>query len=180
VQFSFSLQEADGSLTHSEWLAEGDDDPREAIAIELVKACLNARTIAAYNASFEKKCLRHLADSVPDLAGELKSIEDRLVDLLTVVRDNVYHPEFYGGFGLKCVYRVLTGETAYDILKVADGKTASWLLQALLLEPDQFTLGDRSRLRQELLSYCRTDTESLARLLRRLVQMACQSGVTRI
>jgi predicted RecB family nuclease len=172
VQFSFSLQEANGSLTHSEWMAEGGHDPREAIANELVKACLRAKTIGVYNAQFERKCLQRLASAVPRLADELSSIEKRLVDLLPMVRDNVYHPQFHGGFGLKCVFPVLTGETAYETLEVADGKAASWLLQTLLLEPNRFTLEDRLRLREALLAYCRTDTESLAKLLSSLRQMS--------
>jgi predicted RecB family nuclease len=168
VQFSFCMLDSDGELVHSEWLADGPGDPREAMAAALIEACRNAGKIAAYNAGFESRCLRHLAAAVPDLAGELNDIDSRLVDLLPVVRNHVYHPEFYGSFSLKRVFPVMTAELVYDELEIADGSSASWLLQALLFESNRFPADERLRRRQDLLAYCRADTECLAKLLDRL------------
>ena len=171
VQFSFTSMDPKGVFVHSEWLADGPDDPREAIAMALVDACRDVDKIAAYNAGFERMCVRHLANAVPFLSAELKQIEERLLNLLPVVRNHVYHPAFFGGFGLKQVLPVLTGERVYDALEIADGSSASWLLQALLLEPSQFTSDERSQRRQELLAYCRADTEGLAKLYYRLKEL---------
>ena len=171
VQFSFCLQQPDGTLGYSEWIADGPDDPRPAIARALVEACQDSVKIAAYNASFERKCLEGLAAAVPSLASELISIANRLIDLLPLVRNHVYHPEFYGSFSLKDVYPALTGDAAYDNLEVADGTSASWLLQALMFEPNRFSSENRSRLRQDLLTYCRTDTECLVKLLKCLREL---------
>lgn len=52
VQFSCHVQEKDGRVTRHEWLAEGPDDPRPALAERLVRVCESVRTIVAYNASF--------------------------------------------------------------------------------------------------------------------------------
>jgi len=171
AQFSFCTLQSDGTLTHSEWLADGPGDPREAIAVALIDACRHVDKIAAYNAGFESRCVRHLADAVPTLAAELEEINSRLVDLLPVVRNHIYHPEFYGSFGLKQVFPVMTEESSYETLEIADGSSASWLLQALLFEPNRFTPEESAHLRQELLAYCRTDTESLAKLLNKLREL---------
>jgi hypothetical protein len=175
VQFNFCKLESNGELVFSEWLAQGPGDPREAIAVALIEACHGVDKIAAYNAGFESRCLRHLAAAVPSLASELEDIESRLVDLLPVVRNHVYHPEFYGGFGLKRVFPVLTEESAYEALEIAEGSSASWKLQALLLEPSRFTPEQRSQLTRDLLAYCRADTESLAKLLSKLRDLAAES-----
>ena len=76
---------------HHEFLAEGPGDPRPAIAQAVVSACKGARSVVAYNASFEKGRLLHLAENVPSLRKALLDVADRLVDLLPIVRDNVYH-----------------------------------------------------------------------------------------
>lgn len=175
VQFSLHVLEADETLTHAEWLADGPSDPREAIALALIDACSNVERIAAYNAGFESRCLRHLADAVPTLANDLHDIESRLIDLLPAVRNHIYHPEFYGSFGLKQVFPVLANDETYDTLEISDGSSASWLLQALLLEPERFSPNELSRLRVALLNYCRADTEALVKLLNTLRQLAVTS-----
>ena len=175
VQFSFCALQPDGTLIHSEWLADGPGDPREAIAVALIEACRHVDKIAAYNAGFERNCIRHLADAVPSLAGELNDIDSRLVDLLPVVRNHVYHPEFYGSFGLKRVFPVLTGDSTYENLEIAGGSSASWLLQELLLAPEGFSPEERAQLRADLLAYCRTDTEALAKVLNKLRDLAVES-----
>jgi predicted RecB family nuclease len=172
VQFSFCKLESDERLVFSEWLAEGSDDPREGIALALIDACRGVEKLVAYNAGFESKCLRLLAAAVPSLSEDLNEIDSRLVDLLPVVRNNVYHPEFYGGFGLKQVLPALMEENAYADLGVSDGISASWMLQAVLLEPGRFTHEEIAQLRADLLVYCKVDTEGLARLLSTLRDLA--------
>jgi hypothetical protein len=174
VEFSLHVLQPDGTLTHAEWLADGPGDPREAIALALIDACSTVERIAAYNSGFESRCLRHLADALPNLANDL-NIESRLIDLLPVVRNHIYHPEFYGSFGLKQVFPVLANDETYDRLEISDGSSASWLLQALLLEPERFSPNELSRIRGALLNYCRADTEALAKLLTTLRQLAVTS-----
>jgi hypothetical protein len=179
VQFSFYKLQPNGESTQFEWLADGAADPREEIALALIEACRGVEKIAAYNAGFELRCIQHLATTLPHLAVELEEISSRIIDLLPIVREHVYHPEFYGGFGLKEVLPAITGEDAYGKLPVADGTAASWLLQRLLFEPDGFSPDMRFRLRQDLLDYCRTDTIGLFKLLEKLKQLAGDTSRTK-
>ena len=168
----------DGRAEHHEHLAEGNGDPRPALAEAVIRACRGARTVGAYNSSFEARCLEHLASAVPGLKGPLDSIRERLQDLLPIVRDHVYHPEFGGGFGLKSVLPSLVPGLGYGDLEVSDGNTASALLESLLLQPDAMTFEERKAARRNLLAYCERDTEALVRLSERLEALARSAAMT--
>src|SRR5947209_3900314 len=75
VQFSVHIQRPGGGFAHHAWLAEGPGDPRAEQAERLVAACAGAQAIVAYNSSFERDCIRLLADAAPGLAQELGLLE---------------------------------------------------------------------------------------------------------
>ena len=168
VQFSCHVQDVGGRITHHEWLADGPDDPRPTLAERLVEACGSARIVVAYHVSFERACIRQLAEAVPALAPALDGIGGRLVDLLPVVRNHIYHPDFGGGFGLKSVLPALVPELRYDDLPIADGATATLELERLLFNGDRLQSEARERLRRDLLGYCHQDTWGLVKLLEHL------------
>jgi hypothetical protein len=172
AQYSFDSLTVDGTISHDEWIAQGSEDPRPAIASRLVKACRGAETVVAYNAGFERRAIELLAAGVPDLAGELLSIAERLADLLPVVRDYVYHPDFRGSFSLKRVLPALCPGPGYDELEVAEGSAASVELERLMFSSSAMAESEKASLRTALLRYCALDTMSLARLLQRLRQLA--------
>ena len=172
VQFHVHVTGGGAEATH-EWLAEPGGDPRPALAEALARACGSARTVVAYNAKFEKECLRHLADAVPAYRDVLGEIHARVEDLLPIVRDHVYDPAFGGGFGLKRVLPVLMPGLSYDDLEVADGGVASALLARMLLEPGKIGGPDaHERLRAQLLAYCARDTLAMVRLAEALSALA--------
>jgi hypothetical protein len=170
VQFSCDVVEAGGRVTHHAWLAEGPEDPGPALAERVVAACAGARTVVAYNAPFERGCLHHLGDEVPHLAEPLGDIGGRLADLLPVVRNYVYHPDFGGSFSLKSVLPALVPELRYDALAIADGESASLELVRLLFHGNELEPEVRQQLRYDLLRYCHQDTWGLVQLLERLHQ----------
>lgn len=172
VQASCHVLGPRGGTAHHEHLADGAGDPRPALAEAVVRACAGAKAVVAWSARFEAACLEHLARAVPGLAGPLRSIRRRLVDLLPIVRDHVYHPAFGGGFGLKAVAPALVRGLGYEGLEVADGETASALLAGLLVAPEAIAPAERARLRRDLLAYCARDTEALVRVHGRLRELA--------
>jgi hypothetical protein len=167
VQFSCHLPTQTG-LTHHQWLADGPGDPREAFAQALITACQGAKTIVAYSASFEQRCLSIVgAGRAPPLQNALQDIHDRIHDLLPIIRDHVYHPGFNGCFSLKKVLPALVPDLDYGDLEVQDGSTASALLEGLLLRNTQ-----SPTLRDQLLKYCERDTLAMVRLYQRLLEFA--------
>ncbi len=109
AQFSYHESVPGGSYRHEEYLAEGPNDCRPELARRLVEATRNAARVVHYS-SFEKTRIRALQHAVPELARELGELEAKLIDLLPVVRNNVYHPKFRGSFSIKDVLPALVPE----------------------------------------------------------------------
>jgi Domain of unknown function(DUF2779) len=165
VQFSCHVQDAAGQVAHHEWLAEGPEDPRPALAEHLIRACEGARTVVAYNAGFERRRIEQMADALPALAEPLRSIVDRLVDLLPVIRNHIYHPDFGGSFSLKRVVPAFVRELRYEDLPINDGGMASMELERLLFQGAGLTEEAKAKARTDLRGYCGQDTLALTRLL---------------
>src|SRR5713101_6153757 len=168
VQFSCHVEDGSGRVAHHEWLAEGPGDPRPALAERLIRTCEPEGSVVAYNAGFERGCLEQMADALPPLAGPLRRIADRLVDLLPVVRNHVYYPNFGGSFSLKSVLPAMVPELRFDTLAIGDGATASLELERLLFQEAELTPEAKAQLRLDLLRYCHQDTWGLVKLLGRL------------
>ena len=163
VQFSCHVL-SPGGVEHHEWLAAGADDPREEFARVVISVCAGAKTVVAYNAPFERRCINALADALPHLRPDLKALTERLRDLLPVVRDHVYHPDFGGSFSIKSVLPALVPGLGYDDLEIQDGSSASTALEVLLLDADALNPEERPALRKDLLRYCERDTLAMVRL----------------
>ena len=172
VQFSVHLEEPGKGLSHRQWIADGPDDPRPALAEALVEACAGARKVVAYYASFERECVKQLREAVPSLAKDLERIERRLVDLLPTIRNHVYHPDFGGAFSIKRTLPALVPGLSYSDLKVQDGEVATVELQRLMLEGANTRAVERVALREDLLRYCERDTWAMVKLLETLRSLA--------
>src|SRR2546423_12010313 len=168
VQFSVHIEERGRGLGHHQWIADGPEDPRPALAEVLVAACTGARRVVAYHAPFERECIKRLREGVPHLAKELERIERRLVDLLPLIRRHVYHPDFGGGFSIKKTLPALVPGLSYSDLRVQDGEVATVELQRLRFQGAEMPPGERAALREALLAYCERDTWAMVKLLEKL------------
>lgn len=137
----------------------------------MLAACEEANTIVAYNACFEVQRIDQLARALPRLAPALKKLRKRVVDLLPMVRDHVYHPDFHGSFSLKAVLPALVTGLGYTDLEIKDGGTAAASLEELLLDQASLSPTDRSELRRKLLAYCERDTLAMVKLYERLREL---------
>jgi hypothetical protein len=151
---------------HHEFLAMSDADPRREFIASLCSVLGDSGSIVVYNQTFESGRLSDLATWVPEFAEPIDRIQKRLWDLLPVIRDHVYHPDFEGSFGLKAVLPALVPELSYDNLEVGDGAQAGIAWESMV-HADLSTEA-RARLRQALLAYCGQDTLALARLMEKL------------
>jgi Domain of unknown function(DUF2779) len=172
VQLSCHVVGATGATTHHEHLADGPDDPRPAMADAVLRACAAARTVVAYNASFERRCIEHLAEHVPSKREALLDVARKLVDLLPMVRNHVYHPGFGGSFSMKTVAPALVPGLDYADLEIGEGETASNTLEALLLGGAPVSAARRDALRAQLLEYCALDTMAMVKVVERLRELA--------
>ncbi len=165
-QWSDHILDSDGNLSHEEFLHEGFDDPREPFARSLLKTLGTGGSIVVYS-SFEQTRIRELAGAVPSLAGGLLALLDgRIVDLLPLIRNHCYRPEFHGSFSLKAVLPALVPDFGYGDLEINDGGLAS-AAYAEMVRPET-SPERRSMLRGSLLAYCERDTEAMFRLVETL------------
>lgn len=164
-QWSDHVLAKDGTLTHHEFLHDGDGDPRPEFARSLIKIAGDAGTIATYS-PFETTRLRELAGWFPELASALRALEGRITDFLPLVRNNAYHPDFHGSFSLKAVLPALVPGFGYDDLDITEGGLASIAYVEMI---DRATAPERAKaLRAQLLAYCERDTEALLALFKKL------------
>lgn len=155
-QWSLHVLEADGSLRHLEFLAENLDDPRRAFAESLLRSLPPSGTVVVYDQTFEIGRLRELSETFPHLADSLTAIEPRVLDLMKVVADGCYHPDFHGSRSLKAVLPALVPELSYGDLDIGEG-TAAMRAYATILDPET-TPETRARLREALRRYCELHT----------------------
>ncbi len=174
LAFQWSLHHVNrsGKVTHQEFLATGDVDPRREFTESLIHALgLNKQPVIVYS-GYEKTTLEALAKLFPDLEGPIVGIIGRLKDLLKVTINHIYHPGFYGSFSLKSVTPVLVPSLSYaDLEGVSEGLGASASFEAIAsgkLNDDQGT----EALRRGLLDYCELDTLALVEVHRVLREKA--------
>ena len=167
AQFSYHEANPDGTYTHAEYLAEGPQDCRPELARRMVEATKGAERVAHYS-HFEKTRIKGLQEAVPELKDELEELEHKLIDLLPVVRENVYHPGFLGSFSMKSILTPLVPELTYNDLVIVDGLVASVEIARLLFVAGKIPKEEHDRVRQDLLNYCERDTWAMVKVLERL------------
>lgn len=159
-QFSLHRRSASGEIRHYEFLDLSGNDPSRPLAEALVKACGVRGAIYAYNAGFEKGVLTDLARRFPTLRAALTQVCERIVDLYPIATDHYYHPDQQGSWSIKSVLPTLAPEHDYGNLDgVQDGGMAMDAFH-LAIASDT-SAAERARIEQELLAYCRLDTEAL-------------------
>lgn len=158
-QFSAHIEAEDGSIEHREFLSLDGTDPRRACAEALVAMLPAEGAIIGYNAGFERGRVLELADAFPDLAGHLRAMAARIVDLLPVTRANWYHRDQRGSWSIKAVLPTVAPDLDYSSLDVSDGMMAqSAYIEACAAD----TSNERKKaLDSALREYCRRDTEAM-------------------
>ena len=103
--------------------------------------------------------------TIVDLRERLLANTDRLWDLLPVVRNHYYHPDFRGSFSIKNVLPALVPDEGWGELDIAGGQEAAMAYeQALATEDPQ----SREKTFRNLRAYCAQDTLAMVKLMRAL------------
>jgi predicted RecB family nuclease len=166
IPFQWSAHRVDepgAEPVHTGFLAETAGDPRRDFAESLLEAVGRDGPVLVWSKQFEDARLKELQAEYPDLSGRLVALRERLVDLLEIVRKNVYHPEFHGSFSIKRVLPALVPELSYDGLSVSKGDEASLTFDRLCR--DGLNAEEAAGLRAGLEEYCRMDTLAMVRIL---------------
>jgi len=168
-QWSCHVEDESGQLAHHEFLDVSGDDPRLGFAQSLVASCGDKGPVIVYNASFEKRILRELAERFEDMRDPLMAISDRIFDLLPVTRRYYYHPDMKGSWSIKSVLPCLVPGLDYQKLgDVRDGLGAQKAYLDLIANDMP---GDVARqLEEGLRDYCAMDTLAMVKIVERILE----------
>ena len=173
-QYSLHIEHEDGTLEHREFLGNGVDDPRRALAEQLCQDIPSDACVTAYNKSFECSRIKEMAAVFPDLSEHLMNIHDHIIDLLVPFQKGFcYYPAMGGGFSIKVVLPALFPDDPsldYHNLQgtVHNGSEAMDIYPRMAdMSPDE-----REATRESLLRYCELDTFAMVKVLAKLRELA--------
>ena len=160
-QYSCHVLQADGVVTHHEYLHTDITDPRLRLLQSLLAHISDRGSIVVYNLSFERRILRGLAESFPEYTSALQSIIKRLWDQLTVLRKHYEHPDFCGSKSLKTVLPVLVPSLSYETLDIQEGGDAPAVWNLMLSSNNET---EKQEWNQHLRAYCKLDTLAMVEI----------------
>jgi hypothetical protein len=168
IQWSCHIEEAAGELRHEEFLDLSGEPPMRALAEKMI-ACLGTSGPVLMYTSYEKGVIKRLAEMFPDLAESLSDIIHRLIDLHPIVKQHYYHPKMLGSWSIKAVLPCIAPHMDYAELDgIKEGTAASdGFLEAIESRAGRApTLERKAELEEQLLRYCRFDTEAMVEIVR--------------
>lgn len=154
------IEEGDSKPKVSTFIADPDKgDPRRFIANSILDGCKGAKSLVAYNATFEKTVMRNLAKVLPAADHKrMMKLVTKFQDIAEVFRQgHFYHPEQYGKTGLKRVAGVLLEKRPYDGLEVTNGAMAA----GAYLKAISGDVTEWPKVREQLKKYCDVDVQNM-------------------
>ena len=162
-------------IRHAEFLDLSGDPPMRRLAEKLIE-CLGSSGPVFMYTTYEKLVISRLIEMFPDLAPSLGRIVERLVDLHPIVREHYYHPKMLGSWSIKAVSPTIDPDMDYsELTGIAEGMAAAdGYLEAI----DPETSAERkAELEEQLLRYCRFDTEAMVKIVRFLTSVSPADGL---
>jgi hypothetical protein len=170
-QWSCHIMETPNSEpVHSEFLPEGNEDPRIAFCRTLWETIRDCKAIVHYT-HFEKTQLKPMiADGIPFAQELLDAIVERSADLEKIVSEHVYLEGFKGRTSIKVVLPTLVPSMSYKEMLIGDGTAAAAGFRKMLA-PGTPEI-EAAELRRALLDYCCQDTLAMVEIYRALNSLA--------
>ncbi len=185
-QFSLHIEncpgDCDKEIDHYEYLAKDHSDNRLELVENLCKYIGDDDgSVMVYNEAFEKTRIKELAKFYPQFSEKLLNINERLFDLLHVVKTNTklfeslgydtdhaktinyYHEDLEGSFSIKKVLPIFSDLT-YKGMQVSNGMAAVYAYAGFnKLNPTEL-----QEVRTALTEYCKQDTWAMVEILNEL------------
>jgi predicted RecB family nuclease len=164
VQWSCHIEEEGGELRHEEFLDLSGAAPMRALAERMIE-CLGETGPVLMYTTYEKTVINGLIEMFPDLEEPLTEIVNRLWDLHPLLKAHYYHPKMLGSWSIKAVSPCIAPKMDYAKLEgIKEGTAASdGFLEAINSETDAVR---KVELEEQLLRYCKFDTEAMVEIVR--------------
>ena len=169
VQWSIHIDDGTGdgsfeNMPHEEFLDLSGEPPMRKLAERMIECLGDSGPVFMYT-NYEERVIKTLIELFPDLEVPLQAIINRLEDLAEIVEEHYYHPSMLGSWSVKCVAPAIAPHMSYAELEgINEGTGASdGYLEAI----DPETTDERkAELEEQLLRYCRFDTEAMVEIAR--------------
>lgn len=156
-QWSNTRVAPDGTVSWSDFLADGVSDPRREFAESIVREFADDDLPIIVYSDFESNAISRLCDLYPDLAEDLTAIRARFVDLLKIVKECAYLPQYQGRYSEKYVLPAHVPGFDHSDLDIQNGaQCARWLRS--LSNPD-LDPTERRKIRNNCRVYNKRDTD---------------------
>jgi len=164
IQWSCHIEEDGGEIRHEEFLDLSGEPPMRALAEKMIECLGESGPVLMYT-SYEKGVINGLIAMFPDLDESLTKIVNRLYDLHPIVKTHYYHPKMLGSWSIKAVLPAMVPEMSYAGLEgINEGMgAADGFLEAINTETDMVR---KLELEEQLLRYCKFDTEAMVEIVR--------------
>ena len=166
VQYSMHRMDADGTITHYEWLISPFSQINKAVVDKFVQDVGKPKwTFIVRNKWFENSRNNEMWVMYPEHKEFFEQVNLQTFDLMEVFRDlHYFDPDFGGSCSIKKVLPVVS-EITYEGMTVSNGWVASDYLHQLIDNklPIQISI-------QNLLEYCKQDTRAMVEIYNFLKQ----------
>jgi hypothetical protein len=177
IPFQYSIHMIDsieGKPVHYDFLAKGDNDPREELLSSLKTHLGEKGSIIVYYELFEKGVLKEQAEIFPKYRQWISTILPRIIDLYKPFGNfHYYSSSQKGSASVKNVLPAIT-DLSYKGMEIAEGLAASvYFLYICGHYKDGESCPTREevdRIRRSLIKYCRMDTGGMIHILRALMK----------
>ncbi len=173
VQWSNHIELETGEVVHHEYLATGSHDPREELVERLLESLGKKGSICVYS-QYERSVLATLAERFPQWKSAIGALQNRLWDLLEILQDHYYHPDFRGSYSIKSVLPAVVPALSYGDLEIQGGAVAARDYIRMAFEVTDWV--ERDRIAAALRAYCARYTLAMLELRRRLL---CKADASR-
>lgn len=182
-QFSLHIEKVPGvcdkELDHYEFLAYNMTDLRKELVEKLCDLIKDdGGSVLVYNQAFEKTRIKELAQFFPEYSEKLLSINERLFDLMHIIKTNTklyenlgfgtdrakqvnyYHEDLSGSYSIKKVLPIFS-ELTYKGMEIGNGMEAVYAYAGF----KDLTEAELKVKRHSLTLYCQQDTWAMVEIL---------------
>ena len=162
------VRESGAEPEHYEFLADKMADQANDVAKSLKSHVGDTGSVIVWNARFEASRNVEIGEHLPEFADFMASINNRMYDLMMIVKKGHYVDSRFGGSAsIKKVLPVICPELLYENLAIQEGiaASASW---STLTDPNTDT-ETKAQIKKDMLAYCGMDTYAMVAIYRKFL-----------
>lgn len=147
---------------HYTYFHERNDFPAARLLDDFLSLAQKVNQVLVFDTGQELKVLANCVRHLPEYKPEVDRVKNKFIDFSTLFNElHYYHPKTKGSMSLKKIYESVFEKDAYAERTINSGLLASYSYGDYLSETDIFK---KEELKNELIAYCKTDTEAMYKL----------------